>query len=42
MSTVLGGGNTGYQRYQDGHGLDVRWHCPRDKLEKCGQVVLEI
>ena len=28
---------TGYQRYQDGHGLEVRWLLPtRCRCEKCG------
>ena len=28
---------TGYQRYQDGHGLEVRWPLPaRCRCEKCG------
>ena len=27
---------TGYQRYQDGHGLEVRWPLPaRCRCEKC-------
>ena len=29
---------TGYQRYQDGHGLEVRWPLPvRCRCEKCGR-----
>ena len=28
---------TGYERYQDGHGLEVRWPLPaRCRCEKCG------
>ena len=37
MSTFLGVEITGYQRYQDGHGLEVRWLLlARCRCEKCG------
>ena len=37
MSTLLRGGNHGYQRYQDGYGLEVRWLLrARCRCEKCG------
>ena len=37
MSTFLPRWNHGHQRYQDGHGLEVRWPLPaRCRCEKCG------